>query len=178
MASSVMTRGRHVGLLAASIAAVVLAANAAWGRRAPPAPVAPARYQGVRYEAPPFNNPCEQNGGCVVAFDDATGAELWSLKVYCTKYDPGLETDVQDVFITSLVVNQGQLAVTNEKSFRFTVDLATREVSGDARGCQEASTGSCSHSPASPGSPRALAGYVILGLLVLVRRRLGLTQHV
>src|SRR5262249_18003501 len=101
----------------AVVAAVILSANPALAKRGPPPAVPPVVYQGVRYEAPPsaFDNPCEQEGGCVVAFDDATGAQLWFVEVYCTQYDPNLELDVQWVYISSLSISDGHIAVTNER---------------------------------------------------------------
>jgi hypothetical protein len=172
---NVHTPGRlGVVLFAAWVAAVVLSASTAFGKRVPPPPVAPVVSEGVRYEAPPFSNPCGQNGGCVVAFDDATGAQLWSLKVYCTQYNPNLESDVQDVFITSIVVNERQLAVTDEKGRHFSIDPATRQVSGDARGCQESGASSCSHLAKSPRGADVAMGCCLLGLLIIVRRsRIG-----
>src|SRR6266542_1226232 len=124
-------------LVAALAAAITLGAKPALGRRIAPQPVPPVIYAGVRYEAPHFLNPCGQNGGCVVAYDNDTGEQLWFLEVYCTHYDPGWETDVQDVFITSMAITDGQLMVTNERNLHFTIDVVTRQVSGDGRGCPE-----------------------------------------
>jgi hypothetical protein len=95
-------------------------------------------HEGRLYEIPHFNNPCGQNGGCVVARDAASGTQIWALKVYCTPYDLQLETDVQDVFITSLAVQNGQLVVKNERNLEFAIDLGTRAVSGGPNGCDEA----------------------------------------
>jgi len=159
-------------LFALSVAAIVLNANTTWGRRVAPKPVAPLVYDGVRYEAPHFNNPCQQNGGCIVAFDNATGAQLWYARVYCTVYEPNLESDVQDVFITSMAADAGQLEITNEKGLRVVVDLGTRQVMGGAPGCR-GDGGGCSHSPMSPRGPNASMGGALFGLLILARRWRG-----
>jgi hypothetical protein len=152
---------------------LTFSANLAIAARVAPTNVPPVTYEGVRYEAPHFSNPCGQNGGCVVAYDDATGAQLWALRVYCTQYDSNLETDVQDVFITSLAVDNGRLNVTNEKGLHFALDLRTRDVSGDARGCQDAVARGCTYSPTlSPLSSNSLFWSLLslLSLMVIVRR--------
>jgi hypothetical protein len=165
-----MTRHPNLALLVALAAGITFSADLAIAKRLPPADVPPVTYEGVRYEAPHFDNPCGQNGGCVVAYDDATGAQLWALKIYCTQYDSGLETDVQDVFITSLSVENGQLIVTNEKNLQFTIDPRTQGVSGDARGCEKIVSRGCSYSPTSTGSPFWIL-LSLLGLIVAVRPR-------
>jgi hypothetical protein len=102
-------------------------------------------FEGVRYEAPAFSSTCAQNGGCVVAYDDVTGEQLWQALVYCTQYDPKLESDAQDVFITSLSVEENQLVVQDENGRRFTVDIQSRAINGDDRGCEpQKSSSGCS----------------------------------
>jgi hypothetical protein len=131
-------RGR-LGLFAtATLTYLALNTGSSIAKRTPPPDVPPVVYEGVRYEAPPFSNDCGQNGGSVVAYDSATDAQLWTLQVYCTQYDPNLETDVQDVFITSLEIENGRLSVVNEKGLHYTIDLKTHDVTGDARGCGQA----------------------------------------
>jgi hypothetical protein len=159
----------------ATAALVVLLANTAFAKRAPPTDVPPIVDGNVRYEAPHFGNPCGQNGGCVVAYDDASNAMLWSVQVYCTHYDPGLEADVQDVFITSLAAQGGQILVANEKGQHFTIDPATRRVDGDARGCGDSEGCGLLATRSTP-----LAGWIVgvLGLLGLAgmirwRKRFG-----
>ena len=50
------------------------------------------------------------------------------MMVYEVNYDPQLESDVQDVFIASLAINQGMLEVINEKRVKYVVDLKERRV--------------------------------------------------
>jgi hypothetical protein len=44
------------------------------------------------------------------------------------KIDPGLEEDVQWVFITALELDGGKLRVTNGKGEQYTLDLKTKKV--------------------------------------------------
>ena len=66
--------------------------------------------------------------GFVVATDTTSHKELWRERIYTVRINPVLERDVQDVFITSLVVERGALIITNERGDRYTLDLATRRV--------------------------------------------------
>jgi len=161
-----MTKSAQVAFLFTLLAGIALSPTLAQGKRSPPAEVPPVSSEGVRYEAPHFNNPCGQNGGCVVAYDAASGALLWSVKVYCTHYDAQLETDVQDVFITSLAVDNAKVDVTNEKGLHFAIDLRTQAVSGDARGCSASSARGCSFA-AGARAPR-LSHWGILAVVCLV----------
>lgn len=69
-----------------------------------------------------------QNGGYVVAYEDSTDRPLWCLQVYKTKYDEELETDIQDVFITSLQIHDDKLIVKAEQSRSHVIDIYTRQV--------------------------------------------------
>jgi hypothetical protein len=150
----------------------LLTPRAALAKRAAPAEVPPVVLGGVRYEAPHFDNPCGQKGGCVVAFDVVTGAQLWFVKVYCVAYDKNLEEDVQDVFITSMMAGGPGLAITNERDHRFSLDLQTRAVTGDVLGCEHTNlgqgsmSGGCSYGTRPAGATLwILAAMVVLGLV-------------
>ena len=171
MGTTPMTRSTQVAFLFTLLAGIVLVPTFAQGKRSPPVEVPPVISEGVRYEAPHFNNPCGQNGGCVVAYDDASGALLWWAEVYCTQYDTQLETDVQDVFITSLAIDNGNLNVTNEKGLHFAIDLRTQAVSGDARGCSDSAAGGCSFA-AGACTPSSLRWgiFAVVCFVAIVRR--------
>lgn len=146
----------------------------AFAKREAPAAVAPVVHDSVRYEAPAFSAECRQNGGCIVAYDNDTGAQLWTLRVYCTEYEPGLETDVQDVFITSLTARNGHLEVANEKDRHFSIDPRTRAVSGDDTGCGSSGGGAGCNASASrsrPGIGTAVLAIVLL-TAIFARRQL------
>jgi hypothetical protein len=53
---------------------------------------------------------------------------LWRTRVFSTWINPGVEEDVQWVFITRLEVADGNLLVTDERGGRHSVDLQTGRV--------------------------------------------------
>jgi len=98
------------------------AAPPASAKRAAPAPVATVVIGSVEYSAPATAM------GVVVATDKATRRELWRQRIYEVLRDPGLEGDVQDVFIETLEVVNGRLLIRNERGDAFLLDPATRAV--------------------------------------------------
>ena len=109
---------------------LVLGAIHAYAKRSPPAEVPPVTYQDIKYSAPHWGafNGRKQNGQYIQARSAETDKLLWELRIYEVKYDPKLESDVQDIFITSLKVVEGHLEVTNEAQDKFVVDLSKRKV--------------------------------------------------
>jgi hypothetical protein len=101
-------------------------------KRAAPAKVAPVAFGGVRFEAIHWGKArgLGQNGGYIAAIDPPSNKELWTLKVYDVAYDPDLEGDVQDVFITAMskALFGQKLNVTDERGRTYVVDPATRTV--------------------------------------------------
>jgi hypothetical protein len=89
-------------------------------------------HNGVRYQSLPGGKArgLGQNGGYVVAIDEHTGDERWTLKVYDVPYEDGLEPDKQDVFITRLALSGDgrRLFVENERGRRYAVNLEDRSV--------------------------------------------------
>jgi hypothetical protein len=94
----------------------------AMAKRIAPKEVKPVVVKEVEYTAP------TDAMGFVVATDMKTKKELWRARVYEVTYIEDLETDVQDVFITRLVVEGNTLVVTNEKGVQYVLDLATQKV--------------------------------------------------
>jgi hypothetical protein len=125
-------------LLAGAAALLAVAAAALPGeaavkkKRLAPEPVEPVSFEGRRYEALVFGKArgLGQNGGHVVAIDEATGRELWVQRIYRIRYDRGLEADKQDVFITGLTLlpSAHALEIENERGARYRLDLRTRQV--------------------------------------------------
>lgn len=106
----------------AVLVAFFLAATSAPAKRAAPKPVAAVIADAVEYSAP------HELMGFVVATDTRSHKELWRERIYAVRINPALEGDVQDVFITSLVVERGALLITNERGDTYSLDLATRKV--------------------------------------------------
>jgi len=78
--------------------------------------------------------PACQNGGYLVAYDQATEQRLWWLRVYETSYDLDLEQDVQDVFITALSIDdEGYLLVRDERRRIYRIDLSRRQIVSQAQ---------------------------------------------
>lgn len=98
------------------------AATPAPAKRAAPKPVPPIAAHSIQYSAP------HEQMGFVVATGTASNKELWRKRIYTIRFNPLMERDVQDVFITSLVIERGALIITNERGDSYTLDLATRRI--------------------------------------------------
>jgi hypothetical protein len=112
------------------LVALSLGCAVANAKRPAPKEVLPVTYQGIKYSAPHWGtfNGHTQNGQYIEARNAETDKLLWQLRVYEVKYDPKLEGDVQDIFITSLKIVAGNLEVVNEARDTFVVDLSKRKV--------------------------------------------------
>ena len=112
------------------VAALGLGVGPLYAKRSAPKDVPPVTFQGVRYSAPNSRmaEGKKQNGGYIQAVSLQTGKLLWELRIYEVKYDAELESDVQDVFITSLKLVKGNLEIVSEAGDKFVVDLARRKV--------------------------------------------------
>jgi hypothetical protein len=116
-------------LLLTTVVLLSLGVGHVCAKRAAPKNVTPVISEGVMYSAPHRGRTKgEQNGGFIQAVDLDTGKFLWELQVYQIKYDPKLERDVQEIYITSLELVKGNLEILNEAGDKFVVDLAKRKV--------------------------------------------------
>lgn len=82
----------------------LLSAGTARAKRTGRAAVAPVEVGNVRLVVTHLANACGQNGGCVELRDKRSGALRRAVRVYSVQYTPGMETDVEDVFITAVSV--------------------------------------------------------------------------
>jgi hypothetical protein len=117
---------KRINLLVATLGIFgLLMANSAEAKRLAPKEVEPVVYNGVKYIAPHwgYEYGWKQNGGYIQAWDIKTGKKLWEKRVYEIKYDPWLEKDVQDVFITSLSIEDGKLVVINEEGRKYKIAI-------------------------------------------------------
>ena len=121
---AIMMRTPHT-LAATVLTGALLFPFAAFAKRAAPKPVPPVVDHGVEYRAKDMN--------FVEAVDLASHARLWRTKVYFVWYVPLAEQDCQDIFITTLAVQNGRLLVRNEAGRTYRVDLRTGHVEGAIR---------------------------------------------
>lgn len=101
-----------------------------YAKRSAPPQVAPVVHQGLRY-VPGWSpgQPGKSTGaGYVEVQEEKSGKKIEEIKLYDIPHNPVLERDVQDVFITSLVVKGEELHVTNERGDGYTIDFRTRTV--------------------------------------------------
>jgi len=118
--------GRLLRALGVLILAVsVFCPNSAFAKRRAPKPVLPVVWNGVEYRARDMNS--------VEAVNLASQQKLWRTRAYFVWYDPFAEKDVQDIFITSLAVQNGKLLVTNEAGKSYWLNLKTGHIEGAAR---------------------------------------------
>jgi hypothetical protein len=101
------------------IALIMLSvATPAFADRSPPPTVQPLEYNGVRYSAP--------NSSGRVAWLEARRIDdntlLWRTEVFRNRINPSMEEDVQYVFIETLQLVDGKIAVTDEKGKTYFVD--------------------------------------------------------
>ncbi|MBI3228692.1 MAG: hypothetical protein HYZ45_00430 [Burkholderiales bacterium] len=102
-------------------------------KRLEPEQLPPVLLGNTRYEAPLWGKGrgLTQNGGHVVAINNTTGEELWVVALYEIQYDPDMEEDKQDLFLTSLKVDVAgsRLLAEDERGRKYALDLFTRKVS-------------------------------------------------
>ncbi len=103
-----------------------------FAKRAAPEKVEPLIHGNFVYIAPHFINidGINQNGGYIEVLNAKSGVKLWGLLVYKTEYDPDLEKDIQDVFITSLSINflGTKLTVTDELGRQYEINISDKSV--------------------------------------------------
>lgn len=105
------------------------------GDRIAPPKVADVVRDGVRYAQAGDGRQLgyQQMCGVLVATDEASGQQLWTLPVYGNEIDPQLEADVQWVHFRSMAFDpDGQLRIENERSKVFLVDVHARTVKAQA----------------------------------------------
>jgi hypothetical protein len=86
-------------------------------------------YRGYQYKVVHWGKArgLPQNGGYIAVTHLPNGKELALIKIYETKYDPEMEADIQDVFITKLTISGKRILIENERSEWFALD--TRDFS-------------------------------------------------
>jgi hypothetical protein len=96
-------------------------------KRSAPLKVTPVEHRGIRYAVVrgAKGRGLPQNGGYIEATEIASGRPLWLVKVYEVVYDPDIEDDKREVYISRLRLDaaRGRLLVENERDERFAVEL-------------------------------------------------------
>ena len=111
------------------VAVALLLPSLALAKRVAPAKVEPVIHQGVRYTAPNDDG----RRAYIEAWDVQTNKKLWDLTIFTNRIEPGLEEDVQWVFIKALNIRDGALFVTSERDKIYRVDLKTKTVTESER---------------------------------------------
>lgn len=109
-------RGSRLRMIIALL--LTAAALSAQAKRLRPKPVAAVTHLGLRYEVPHFARNTQRmkhNGGYVRVVNTRDGAAICTKQVYEVTYDPNLETDVQDNFITSIKIEGKDIVIASEK---------------------------------------------------------------
>ena len=87
-----------------------------------PAPIVPdVVSHDVRYHA------AYNNGGVVQAFSKKNRL-LWHKRIYRIHYDPYVEKDIQDIFITDLKLKRNYLIIKDERNRKYSLNLMTHQV--------------------------------------------------
>jgi hypothetical protein len=93
-------------------------------KRVAPPRVEPVIHDGIRYVAPNDDG----RRAYIEAWDGQTNKKLWELTVFTNRIEPGLEEDVQWVFIKAMSVEDAVLLVTSERGNTYQIDLNARSV--------------------------------------------------
>jgi len=96
----------------------------ALAKRAAPPKVEPVIHEGIRYVAPNDDG----RRAYIEAWDVQTKKKLWELTVFTNRIEPGLEEDVQWVFINKLKVCDSTLVAKSERGNTYQIDLKTKAI--------------------------------------------------
>ncbi|MDX1563813.1 MAG: hypothetical protein R3236_00340 [Phycisphaeraceae bacterium] len=93
-------------------------------KRAAPKPVESIRAGDVEYRASTNN----WAGDSVEAWDVKHKELLWRRQIFVIKFDPNLERDIQDTFITQMKLDGQKMLISNERGSKYELDLKTLAV--------------------------------------------------
>jgi hypothetical protein len=105
------------GLILLSFCNFVYAKKMSFGNAS--SKVAPLIYKGIKFTA--SNNAKDGKAGYVQAWDVQTGKQVWEKKVYSVVKIPFFFE--QDIFIISLSVEDGKLAVVSDDGREYKIDI-------------------------------------------------------
>jgi hypothetical protein len=99
-----------------------LCVSVSLAKRRAPKIVPPIKTEKIEYRAP------HKQMGCVEAWSIKRHQMIWYRQIYVVKYNVSIETDVQDVFITSMELKDNSLIIKNELDSEYQLDLETLDV--------------------------------------------------
>ncbi|MBI2600318.1 hypothetical protein HYW43_05375 [Candidatus Daviesbacteria bacterium] len=99
--------------------ALFVCTTSVFAKRSAPAPVNDIVFDGIKYSA------TNVEIGYVEARNAQNNQLIWKKQVYKVTYKNNLEKDVQNVYITSLYIEDNNLLVTNEKGEIYKLDPKT-----------------------------------------------------
>ena len=97
-------------------------------KRLAPKDVSPVVVGAIKYTAPHYDKAFNNLAGYIMAIEVSSGKELWIKQIYKNNYNPSLERDVQDIFITSLKVKDNILIIANEKGEVYNLNLTDNSI--------------------------------------------------
>ncbi len=102
-----------------------------YAKRDIPKGVQPVIHNNIEYSAPLYDKDFEDSVGCIgfiIAKDLSNDSVIWKKKIYRVAYDMNLETDVQDVYIDSLVLKCDNLFIHIENGSTFKLNLVNKDL--------------------------------------------------
>ena len=132
---------------------------AAFAKRIPAPVIEPVVHKGVRYTVPNDKGTV----GYAVAWDIATGKQLWKKTIFRKCICPFFEHDVQWVFIKQMRLDGERLIFVSERNKSYALDLKTRKVKTlkqqTSIGSNKVRTGSVTSVSASQSVPESPSCY-------------------
>lgn len=113
-------------LLGIGILLLILCISESVAKRVVPSKVTPVQVGSIEYSVP--HGKSQNQMGCIDARKVGSGELLWIRQIYVVKYDPGLEGDVQDVYIKNIKLKGNSLIITNERKSEYQLNLKTLQV--------------------------------------------------
>ena len=98
--------------------------SSAWCKRGGAPIVEPVIYENIKYISPNDDGIREY----IQAWDIKAKRKIWELTIFANPLQPGLEKDVQWVFIEKMKLEQNNLLITDERARQFIVDLKTKQI--------------------------------------------------
>jgi hypothetical protein len=105
-----------------SFVCIFIFISTALPKRAAPKEVEDVIYLGIKYTAP------LNKMAYVIAYDTEGNKKIWGKQIYNVIVDPSMEHDVQEIYITSLNMENDKLIITNEHKEKYRLDVETLNI--------------------------------------------------